>query len=62
MRVEEGAHRRARDRVPHDEHGVVTAVRRYNPPLVVRASGGSYLIAMTLQQVLLLSHIIVDDT
>lgn len=62
MWVEEGSDWRARVGVPNDEHRILTAVRGYDPSFVLGAGSCSDLIAMTLQQLLSLLLIIVDDT
>ena len=49
-------------RVPDNEHGVIASVRRDNPLLVLRAQDRCDLVAMTLKELLLLRHIVVNDT
>ena len=62
MRVQERPHWGSRDGVPDNEHGVFTAISGNDPPLILRAHGGSDLVAMTLKQLLLFVHVIVDNS
>ena len=58
---EEGAHRGARVRVPHDKHAVIAGIGSHEPGFVLTAQDRSDLVTMTLQQLLLLRHIVVND-
>ena len=48
--------------VPDNEHGVVASIGSHDPVLVVTAQDRGDLVAMTLKQLLLFGHIVVDDT
>ena len=62
MRLEECADRCAGVRVPDHEHAIITGIGSHNPVLVLTAQDRCDLIAMTLQKLLLLRDIIIDDT
>ena len=62
MGLQKGAHRSASLRVPNYEHAIVAGIRCHNPVLVVRAQDRCDLVAVTLQQLLLLGDVVVDDT
>ena len=61
MRLEVGADRRCRVRIPNDEHGVLTSISCHDPVLVLTAEDACDLVAVTLEQLLLFGDIVVDD-
>ena len=61
MRLEVGADRRCRVRIPNDEHGVLTSISCHDPVLVLTTKDACDLVAMALKQLLLLGDIVVDD-
>ena len=62
MRRQESADRSARLGLPDDKHAVVASIGSHDPLLVVGAQNRCDLVAVTLQQLLLLSHVVVDHT
>ena len=49
-------------RVPDHQHAIIASIRSHNPVFVVTAEDRGNLVAMALQQLLLLCHVVVDDT
>ena len=59
--LEESAHGSARVRVPDDKHAVIAGIGSHQPGFVLTAQDRSDLVTVTLQQLLLLRHIVVND-
>jgi hypothetical protein len=63
MGVQVSTDRSSSSRIPNDQHRVFTRIGGDDPSLVVRASNGSDLIAVTLEELtLLVFSVIVNDT
>ena len=63
MGVQVSTDRSSSSGIPNDQHRVFTGISGDDPSLVVRASNGSDLIAVTLEEVtLLVFSVIVNDT
>lgn len=63
MGVQVSTDRSSSSGIPNDQHRVFTGISGDDPSLVVRASNGSDLIAVTLEKVtLLVFSVIVNDT
>lgn len=62
MRSKDGPDRVARLRVPHDQHGLLTAICRDDPALVFTHNAARNRVTMTLKQSLLTAGVVVDDS
>ena len=61
VRIQESPHWNSAVTIPNYEHRVIPSVGRYYPPFVVAASCCCDLIAVTLQQLLGLLHMVVNN-
>jgi len=62
MWIEESSNWGSRERIPNNKHGVLSTIGGDDPSLIFRAHGGCNLITVTLEQLLLLVHIIINNT
>ena len=64
MRIKVSADGSSSSGIPNNEHGVFTGISSHDPSFVIRASNGSDLIAVTLEEGLSLMSwsVVVDDS
>jgi hypothetical protein len=60
--VEESTNRGSLETVPNNEHGIITRIRCHNPSFVFRASRGSDLVAMALEQDLIFLLVVIYNS